>query len=93
MEEQNNSAKFYNKEWKEIFRQPVSSFCRVMWYLRWCVYPNPNIQWWMLVTDENRNIPIFIDWYNIGKKSEFYSRKWFSEEKSNNSKFIRKYGI
>ena len=29
--------------------------------------------------------------YNIGKKSEFYSRKYFEEEKVNNSDFIRKY--
>ena len=29
--------------------------------------------------------------YNVGKKSEFYSRKYFSEEKSRNSEFIRKY--
>lgn len=30
--------------------------------------------------------------YNIGKKSEFYSRKYFDEQKSANSEFIRKYG-
>ena len=30
--------------------------------------------------------------YNIGKKSEFYSRKYFDEQKTNNSEFIRKYG-
>lgn len=29
--------------------------------------------------------------YNIGKKSEFFSRRNFSEEKINNSDFIRKY--
>lgn len=29
--------------------------------------------------------------YNIGKKSEFYSRKYFEEERVNNSDFIRKY--
>lgn len=30
--------------------------------------------------------------YNIWKKSEFYSRKWFTEQKAANSEFIRKYG-
>lgn len=29
--------------------------------------------------------------YNIGKKSEFYSRKYFEENKVDNSEFIRKY--
>ena len=29
--------------------------------------------------------------FNVGKKSEFYSRKYFNEEKSRNSEFIRKY--
>lgn len=29
--------------------------------------------------------------YNIGKKSEFYSRKYFTEQKIANSEFIRKY--
>lgn len=29
--------------------------------------------------------------YNIGKKSEFYSRKWFTEKATANSDFIRKY--
>ena len=29
--------------------------------------------------------------YNIGKKSEFYSRKYFDEHKVDNSKFISKY--
>lgn len=32
-----------------------------------------------------------VEWYNIGKKSEFYSRKYFDENKVNNSDFIRKY--
>lgn len=30
-------------------------------------------------------------WYNEGKKSEFASRAYFSEDKINNSDFIRKY--
>ena len=30
--------------------------------------------------------------YNPGKKSEFYSRKYFSENKVDNSEFLRKYG-
>jgi len=30
-------------------------------------------------------------WYNEGKKSEFASRVYFSEDKINNSDFIRKY--
>ena len=29
--------------------------------------------------------------YNLGKKSEFYSRKTFLESKTDNSEFIRKY--
>lgn len=29
--------------------------------------------------------------YNIGKKSEFYSRKYFEEKKVDNSDFIRKF--
>ena len=29
--------------------------------------------------------------YNLGKKSEFYSRKYFTEDKVNNSEFIKKY--
>lgn len=29
--------------------------------------------------------------YNTWKKSEFYSRKYFDEERVNNSKFISKY--
>jgi len=32
-----------------------------------------------------------VDNYNIGKKSEFYSRKFYSVEKSMNSKFIEDY--
>ena len=29
--------------------------------------------------------------YNIGKKSEFYSRKYFNESKSMNSDFVRQF--
>ena len=29
--------------------------------------------------------------YNTGKKAEFYGRKYFSEEKVNNSEFLRKF--
>jgi len=29
--------------------------------------------------------------YNIGKKSEFYSRKYFEEGKSANSTFVRQF--
>lgn len=32
-----------------------------------------------------------VEYYNIGKKSEFYGRKWFTEEKVNNSEFLKKY--
>lgn len=32
-----------------------------------------------------------VDWYNIWKKSEFYSRKYFNERKTDNSEFIRKF--
>ena len=31
--------------------------------------------------------------YNTGKKSEFYSRKYFDEQKSTNSEFVRKFAI
>jgi len=31
--------------------------------------------------------------YNPGKKSEFYSRKYFEENKVDNSEFLRKYGV
>jgi hypothetical protein len=31
--------------------------------------------------------------YNIGKKSEFYSRKYFDEQKSANSEFVRKFAM
>ncbi len=30
--------------------------------------------------------------YNIGKKSEFYSRKYFKESQVANSEFMRKFG-
>lgn len=29
--------------------------------------------------------------YNLGKKSEFYSRKYFEENKVDNSEFIKKF--
>ena len=32
-----------------------------------------------------------VNMFNIGKKTEFYSRKWFTEEKSKNSIFINKF--
>ena len=32
-----------------------------------------------------------VSWYNIWKKSEFFGRKYFDENKINNSDFIRKY--
>jgi hypothetical protein len=31
--------------------------------------------------------------YNIGKKSEFYSRKYFEENKVDNSAFLQKFGV
>jgi hypothetical protein len=31
--------------------------------------------------------------YNIGKKSEFYSRKYFEENKIDNSDFLRKFNV
>lgn len=33
-----------------------------------------------------------VSWYNPGKKTEFYSRKYFKENKVDNSEFIRKFG-
>ena len=32
-----------------------------------------------------------VDNYNEGKKSEFYGRKYFSEKKVDNSKFLEKF--
>lgn len=32
-----------------------------------------------------------VSWYNEWKKSEFYGKKFFNENKVNNSDFIRKY--
>lgn len=29
--------------------------------------------------------------YNVGKKSEFYSRKYFDEKKIDNSSFLKKF--
>ena len=55
-----------------------------------------------MTTDKNKRTPCEV-WtrvmwylrpvshYNIGKKSEFYSRKYFNENKVDNSEFIRKY--
>jgi hypothetical protein len=31
--------------------------------------------------------------FHIGKKSEFYSRKYFDEQKTANSEFLRKFAI
>ena len=31
--------------------------------------------------------------YNVWKKSEFYSRKYFDENKIDNSEFLRKFGV
>ena len=33
-----------------------------------------------------------VSWYNPGKRTEFYSRKYFEESKVDNSEFIRKFG-
>ena len=55
-----------------------------------------------MTTDNNKRTPCEI-WtrvmwylrpvshYNIGKKSEFYGRKYFDENKIDNSEFINKY--
>ena len=55
-----------------------------------------------MTTDNNKRTPCEI-WtrvmwylrpvshYNIGKKSEFYGRKYFEENKIDNSEFINKY--
>jgi len=32
-----------------------------------------------------------VSWYNPGKRTEFYSRKYFDEQKLDNSEFIRKF--
>ncbi len=87
-----NNATFINKQGKEIYRQPVSSYTRVMWYLSpvWTVVPN--IKWWMEVNDSNRDINLKNFRYNLGKRSEFYSRKYFSKDKAANHDFNINYG-
>lgn len=55
-----------------------------------------------MTTDQNKRTPCEVytrvmgylrpvSAYNIGKKSEFYSRKYFEEKKADNSDFIRKF--
>ena len=55
-----------------------------------------------MTTDEKQRTPCTVltrvmgyirpvSWYNPGKKSEFYGRKYFEESKIDNSAFIKKY--
>ena len=83
-----NNATFINKQGKEVYRQPVATYTRVMGYLSpvWIVVPN--IKWWMEVNDSNRDINLKNFRYNLGKRSEFYSRKYFSKEKAENHNYI-----
>lgn len=98
------NATFINKEWKEIFRQPVACYTRVMWYLRSRLIPTQSIRWWDLVNDKNKDIEPFTYWFNVGKRSEFASRVAFKEwhtcprnfdkinsMKQDNRSFIEKY--
>lgn len=50
-------------------------------YLRTPCTTRTRVMWYLRPTE----------WYNIWKKSEFYSRKYFDENKIDNSDFIRKY--
>jgi len=42
----------------------------------------------MEVNDSNRDINLKNFRYNLGKRSEFYSRKYFSKEKAENHNYI-----
>lgn len=95
-----DNATFFDKNWVERFRQPVSTFSRVMWYLRPRIINCQEFKWWDIVTDKNRDLPAFKFWYNAGKRSEFADRKWFTfwhicqREQSlieDNKKFKEKY--
>ena len=76
------NATFINKDGKEIYRQPTSQFSRVMWYLSPLTVGNPDIRWWMEVTEKSKEKPLRTFRYNIGKRSEFLSRKYFSKDKA-----------
>lgn len=74
-----DNATFLDKNWIEIFRQPVATYCRVMWYLRSRLVPTQSIRWWDEVTEKNKDTIIFKPWFNVGKRSEFASRVRFQE--------------
>ena len=58
----------------------------VLW-TDWKEYNRTKCQVWTRVMGYIRPV----DWYNEGKKSEFYGKKFFDEKKIDNSSFIRKY--
>jgi len=82
-----NNATFINKDWKEVYRQPVSKYCRVMWYLS--AVSTPNVKWWEEVKEWKK---VITNRYNIWKRSEFYSRKYFDKDKADNYNFNMDYG-
>lgn len=83
-----NNATFINKQGKEIYRQPVSKFTRIMGYLSPVSITFWDIKWGMEVTEENKKNFKIMFRYNIGKRWEFYSRKYFSKEKAENHNYI-----
>lgn len=73
-----DNATFIDKEWVERFRQPVSAYWRVMWYIRNWTTINSNIKWWDMVTEKNRDYKIHWNWFNIWKMSEWSDRKMYT---------------
>ena len=61
---------------------------KVIWS-DWKEYERTKCQVWTRVMWYIRPV----DWYNEGKKSEFYGKKFFVESKIDNSPFIRKYSV
>lgn len=66
--------------WKQI------ETVKVMWS-DWKIYERTPVETYNRVMWYLRPV----SGYNIWKKSEFYSRKYFDEDKVSNSDFIRKY--
>lgn len=101
-----DNATFIDKNWIERFRQPVSSYGRVMGYIRPRTLVLTNIKWWDIVTNKNQHNTIHWSWYNLWKMSEWEWRTYFKEWKTcprnferinamlqDNQNFISKYMI
>lgn len=73
-----DNATFIDKNWVERFRQPVSAYGRVMWYIRWRTTINQDVNWWDIVTEENKYKKIHSNWFNMWKMSEWADRKFFT---------------